>query len=123
VEVQQQLPSDAAAARLGRATLEPLRGVMQPDRFDDLRLIVSELVANCARHGGRSDRGIVLQVRLDHERVHVRVRCACGATQPRIVDADNASGGLGLRIVDRLAQAWGVQNDDSHTTVWVDAPA
>src|SRR5436309_3000360 len=54
VGVEQVLPLDVSAPRRGRVALEPFRAAIEPGRFEDLRLVVTELIANCVRHGGRN---------------------------------------------------------------------
>src|SRR5512141_1423250 len=48
-------------ARAARDAMDPLRDRLAGDRFEDVRLLVSELVANSSRHGSlRPDATIVV---------------------------------------------------------------
>src|SRR5947209_11250207 len=47
-----ELPIDARSAWQSRRTVEPLRDLIAPQAFDDLRLVVTELVTNAVRHAG-----------------------------------------------------------------------
>jgi len=119
VEVQEQLPLEPSAARQARSLLEPFRDLLSEDAFDALRLLSSELVANCVQHGGGQG-AITVDVRWLEDHVRIRVGCATGAVRPAIVDPGyrHGGGGLGLRIVDRVAREWGVEEEGATTWVW-----
>ncbi|TDT39669.1 anti-sigma regulatory factor (Ser/Thr protein kinase) [Streptomyces sp. BK208] len=109
-------PPPAARARAeADALLSALRhthqGPVPPRIADDVRLVVSELVTNAARHApgpGRLD----LQV-ADHGRtVRITVRDTSSAMpQPRPVDP-RRPGGHGLEIVRALSRRLTVQRTD-----------
>ncbi|WP_316528698.1 ATP-binding protein [Kitasatospora brasiliensis] len=88
---------------------------------EDVLLMVSELVTNAclhARGGPRELRlswnGARLRVEVaDDSPVPPRLRPFAGAGQP---------GGHGLRVVDRLARAWGSQPEDGGKSVWLEVP-
>jgi anti-sigma regulatory factor (Ser/Thr protein kinase) len=111
----------ARAAREAREALKSLRALLSPDTFEDLRLLVSELVANSARHAGE----------LGH-RGYVRVKVFASERLVRVEVSDEGPGfdksalrdpspddpsGRGLYLVDRLAKSWGVTGD-GETCVW-----
>lgn len=83
-------------------------------------LVGHELVANALRHGGpparlRMSRGadsVVIEV-LDQ-----------GGGLPRLAEIDNntSPNGRGLRIVTKLARAWGVRRHQAGKTVWAEIP-
>jgi anti-sigma regulatory factor (Ser/Thr protein kinase) len=107
---------------LARRTVEPLRSCMSSQAFEDLRLVVTELVTNAVRHGGK--RGSVrLAVRCLPRTVEVRVSSPEGVTEPALVPhARDGEGRLGLRIIDHLAEGWGVERAPGRTTVWAVLP-
>ncbi len=113
-------PQSVAAARSRVANL---------DRLDErtreaLLIVVSELVTNAVRHAGltSAQRVTLRATRLD-DRVRVEVvdrgpgfdREAVGEAPP------SAQGGFGLRLVDQLAERWGVAPDSG--TVWAEIAA
>jgi anti-sigma regulatory factor (Ser/Thr protein kinase) len=117
-----ELALDVRSGWLARRSLEPLREWMTPQDFEDLRLVVTELVTNAVRHGGREGT-LRLLVRCLPRLVEVRVSSSDGATEPVVVYEPQAGGGrLGLRIVDQLAEDWGVDHSTGSTTVWVRLP-
>jgi len=58
------------------------------------------------------------------DRMHVEVDCPSGASQPHIARAGNrwSTGGLGLRLGDKIRTDWGVRQEDERTIVWADIP-
>ncbi|MEU2623468.1 ATP-binding protein [Streptomyces sp. NPDC007157] len=87
------------------------------ERFDDICLVVSELVTNALRHAvpGESDRSAVPQapaVRLHLMRWTERLVCAVrdpshDTPAPRDSDDFSAESGRGLFLVDSFSDSWG----------------
>jgi anti-sigma regulatory factor (Ser/Thr protein kinase) len=90
----------------------------------DVALVFSELLSNALRHAGPLP-GAQIRVtwRLDPGSVRVSVRDGGSQTQPELGEPTQAAtGGRGLRIVEKLAQGWGTSHDDEGTTVWARVP-
>jgi anti-sigma regulatory factor (Ser/Thr protein kinase) len=120
VEVQQQqLPLDTSAPAKARRLVEPLAASLEYERLFDLRLLITELTANCVQHGGKTGALVVRVLRLERC-VRLEVDCPAGETLPRIVKPGyrDGGGGVGLRIVDRLTEDWGVEREVGRTIVW-----
>ena len=87
----------------------------------DVALVVSELVANSVHH---AEVGPAAFIRIDLRVVGGEVWIAVGdrgsPQLPRIATGEQVGvGGLGLRVVDRLARSWGVARDGvGRTLVW-----
>ena len=113
-----------AAPSVARGLIGGFESQMPRAAFDNLRLVITELTANCVRHGGRGDQMLVL-ARLSSGHVRVEVDCPGSHTRPRIVQPPprSGTGGLGLRIVDTLATAWGIQEANGRTIVWAELSA
>ncbi|WEO96149.1 ATP-binding protein [Streptomyces sp. FXJ1.172] len=85
------------------------------DRFDDICLVVSELVTNALRHGLTADTGCsehAPAVRLHLMRWTERLVCAVRdpsheTPAPRDSDDFSAESGRGLFLVDSFADSWG----------------
>lgn len=117
------LPSATTAPRIARkianAALSPAAGGrMQPVSADcrgDVALVVSELVTNAVLH---AQGPIEFEVTVDDDIIEVRVSDHT-AELPKITFANGDQiGGAGLRIVDRLARYWGVEQRVDGKVVW-----
>ena len=81
---------------------------------EDVELLVSELVANVVRHAGTS---AALRVHDTGERIRVEVEDG-SSHRPIPVTEPGVHGGYGLRIVDALADSWGIEPTDGGKVVW-----
>lgn len=99
---------------------ERVANLLPDDRVEDVRLLTSELVANCVRHG-RGVVGVVISTDDDHVIVTVSDR-GDGRARIRNRPADG-SGGYGLRLVEVLSDRWEQLDSDDGTTVriWIRA--
>lgn len=78
-------------------------------RIDDALLSVSELVTNAVRHGPA---GNGLEVLIDRHESAIRVSVHQRAGSFRIDRSHRTGlGGLGLMIVEKVSDAWGVDNE------------
>jgi anti-sigma regulatory factor (Ser/Thr protein kinase) len=112
-ELEFELVADEKAPRLSRTRVEDL-GNLLGSRSIDVKLVLSELVTNSVRHS------------LATETVRVRVMVTDDKIRLEVIDqgpgfpeAPTRGGGLGLSIVERLADEWGVSVDGTFT-VWVE---
>ncbi|HEU4895478.1 MAG TPA: ATP-binding protein [Acidimicrobiia bacterium] len=108
-----KVDSSVHAPQLSRSQLAPMRPALGR-RYDDVVLVVSELVSNSVRHG--ASEGIDVKVTNRNGRVRVEVTDdgpGFDASAPR-------GEGLGLTIVERLADRWGMQDSGQRFTVWAE---
>jgi anti-sigma regulatory factor (Ser/Thr protein kinase) len=114
------LPGGAESVALARAAVRSrLEGELPPERLGDALLLTSELVTNAVRHGGAAGPHDRIRVRvLRHgRRVRVEVRDdGRGFHEP--ATARERQGGMGLELVDSLANAWGTERESASTLVW-----
>ena len=122
-ELTLRLSPGPEAIPAARKALDGFDGLIDRTVWEDLRLLVTELVTNGVRHG--SERGAVeVAVALDDEKVRVEVSDAGrGFTPPDApMPRSDGSGGWGLQLVDRVASTWGVSVRDG-TCVWFELAA
>jgi anti-sigma regulatory factor (Ser/Thr protein kinase) len=118
--LQVLLRCDLSAPRLARQALSTL-GMIDRVR-DDVTLVASELVTNAVLHSGcDSSEEIELLVQIEPTLVRLVItdpgRCT---TTPTLAGAEHRPyGGMGLRIVEALAQRWGSEQL-AGTAVWAE---
>jgi two-component sensor histidine kinase len=111
-ENSQLLAPDAASVVLARRAVDALP--LPRTRTGAVKLIVSELVTNSIEHGQLST----------GDRIEVRARVSPqGALRIEVRDPGpgpppDAPGGMGWRILERLADRWGVDQHGGQARVW-----
>jgi anti-sigma regulatory factor (Ser/Thr protein kinase) len=112
------VPAAPTVARA--AVVHALTGRVDGRVLADAELVVSELVTNSLQHAGLSADDFVRVGAAVTEgvlRLEVDNPGATGTVARR--DPDSERSGFGLRIVETLADAWGVSRK-GHTRVWVE---
>jgi anti-sigma regulatory factor (Ser/Thr protein kinase) len=89
-------------------------GLAGPDAAALAESAIAELLANAVRHSRSGQPGgtvtVIIVGSADGVTVHVHDHGAAGGAVPRPRDAgDEAESGRGLRIVDKLSDAWGTR--------------
>lgn len=112
-EVTLQVESNASAPGLSRSRLEPLKTRLEP-RYDDVVLVVSELVSNSVRHGASKDIDVKVTTR------DGRIRIEVADDGPGFSMDDPRGEGMGLAIVEKLADRWGMRDGKHRFIVWAE---
>jgi anti-sigma regulatory factor (Ser/Thr protein kinase) len=116
-EFDDQLTELVAARRFTEGVLG------EHDRLDDVLVVVSELASNAVRHA-RS--GFTLSIDGDEDRIRIQVTDRGGgwpvAVEVRVMPCH---GGMGLKLVDALADRWGAVEHPPGKLVWaeIDEPS
>lgn len=120
-EVSVKADSGPEAAGLARRALDGLDSHLTPEMLASVRLLVTELITNSVRHAELDDDDkVLLTVRVTDSAVRVEVSDPGGGFEPDERQGDlELEGGWGLYLVDRLADRWGVANDEG-TQVWLE---
>ena len=119
-EIDLRLVPEPEGVTNARHALDQLADVLPPEKLENLRLVVSELVANSVRHAGLSlDEQILLSLMVSGKSVRGRV-CDPGPgfdkpSEPR--PRSDLSGGWGLPIIERISDRWGVERNGG-ACVW-----
>lgn len=115
------LEARPAAASEARKSLASLAGQLPEEVYEDVRILVSELVTNSVRHSGLSN-GQLVRLGVWKTGTCLRVEVADAgpgfekSVRPRSPDQ---LGGWGLQIVDRISDRWGVRRASrSEVAVW-----
>jgi anti-sigma regulatory factor (Ser/Thr protein kinase) len=122
-EIELTVRADRAAACEARHAVAG-SGLVAAEQEPTLLLLVSELVSNSVRHAGMDAA----------ERIHLRARCDDACAYVEVCDAGRSGrvpekraaktpdalepGGLGLVLVDEMADRWGVHRGDGQVCVW-----
>ncbi len=110
-----ELPVSLSAPRLARQMVTEVMGGRGGQGEDDIRLVVSELVANAVRYA--------------RTWVHVSIIVSAGMVLVEVSDdgdgypaprplSPQAVYGRGLALVEALSAGWGVRADGQRKTVW-----
>ena len=119
-QIDLRLTPNPEAVSAARRCLNRLDTVLPPEKLEDVRLVVSELVTNSVRYAGLSpDEQISLAVVISDGAVRGRV-CDPGPgfekpSEPR--PSTDWSGGWGLPILERISDRWGVERN-GYVCVW-----
>jgi anti-sigma regulatory factor (Ser/Thr protein kinase) len=118
-EIRLSVPADPTSLGVVRRAVQGFRDLCGQEATDRLAMILSEIVTNAIRHAGLTRESTL----------EVVVEAGDGGMFGRVVDPGRGfdpkalpdrplhEGGFGLRIVDKLAQRWGV-NRNGRTEVW-----
>jgi hypothetical protein len=119
-EVMLQVDSNVNAPRLSRSRLEPIKPALGR-RYDDVVLLVSELVSNSVRHSGANSRSDRIDVKVSVHDGRIRVEVADQGSGFSALDP--RGDGLGLEIVEKLADRWGTGDGRQSFLVWAELSA
>jgi anti-sigma regulatory factor (Ser/Thr protein kinase) len=105
------LPKELPAVRTARAAVDAWLTSVPPRLRDDARSIVTELVGNAVRHGEPP-----IMLRMERTARGLRIDVADAGAQRPAYSRTAPTAGWGLRIVDALADSWGIA--DNASRVW-----
>jgi anti-sigma regulatory factor (Ser/Thr protein kinase) len=103
------------APRFARRYARRVATSLGEERSEDAVLLVSELVTNAVKYGGEGPIELAIDRAGEHLRFAVRDKGGPGPL-PEIREPGSAGGGHGLRLVDTIADRWGVEHGS--TIVW-----
>lgn len=119
-----RLPAQVGSVPVGRRWATGLRGLFSPEVVDRVELLVSELVTNSLKHGGLGkEDSIGVHFDLSPCRVRVEVTNRGRAFRPRLRPPPGAGSGWGLVLVDRLADRWGIDEEEGVVRAWFEVDA
>jgi anti-sigma regulatory factor (Ser/Thr protein kinase) len=90
---------------------------LSPERASDAELLISELVTIAVVHSAeRSD--VVLTLADEDDVLRVEVRDAGAWFEAERTTADEAARTWGIRLLDRIADRWGIERREGRTLAW-----
>lgn len=116
-QIEVRLPENHRSAALAREFTRKTLTRWGHHGWQDAAQVVSELVSNVLLHGHGQP---VVRLSAGHD--GIRVEVADDSPLPPTVRA-NDTGGLGMRLVERMSTAWGVLKLDRGKVVWCELPA
>jgi anti-sigma regulatory factor (Ser/Thr protein kinase) len=115
-----QVNGGREAGGLARRAFVAGDGALPSEVRQDVLLLMTELVTNSVRHARvEADESLRVEVLQSPQRVRVAVvdpGRGFARAEPRF--KSEGPGGLGLFLVDRIADRWGVSSEASGTRVW-----
>jgi len=117
-----ELPLEPESAQRARSAIAPLGAHADVSSFDDVRLMVSELVCDALATEPRpADGAITMEAEVSGGLTQVKVRfdgliLRLPATKPQ-----PAEPGWGVYLVQTLATRWGRGRENGSTFVWFEA--
>lgn len=111
-EVTLQVECSVRAPSVSRSRLATMRESLEP-RYEDVLLLVSELVTNSVRHSFSRDVDVL--VRANDGRIRVEV----SDDGPGFTEESPRGNGLGLTIVEKISDRWGLTSGERFT-VWAE---
>jgi anti-sigma regulatory factor (Ser/Thr protein kinase) len=113
------LSGDLAAAGEARRALEPLRQALDEALFGDIRLLVSELVADDFRaHEHDRAQPLELSARLEHDLLRVELTDDWGDPPDPEHRPEPGEPGWGLYLARLLTDRWGIDAASTGSRVW-----
>ena len=119
-EIDLRLAPNPEVLTTARHALDRLADLLVPEKLEEVRLVVSELVANSILHAGLSP----------NDRISLSISVSGGSVHGRVCDPGpgfevpsepgpraDLSGGWGLPIVEKISDRWGVDRDNQ-VCVW-----
>jgi len=119
-EIDLRLAPEPEVVTTARHALDRLTDLLLPEKLEDVRLVVSELVTNSILHAGLSA----------DDQISLTVTVSDGAVRGSVCDPGpgfgmpsepcprpDRRGGWGLPIVETISDRWGVE-ENRHACVW-----
>jgi anti-sigma regulatory factor (Ser/Thr protein kinase) len=112
------LPAALTTPAEARAVVEAIGSDLPEPVLIDVKLLMTELVANALKHASRGIQAVIIRITRNHfVRVEVLDPGPMFNPDPRPPGTGTGSG-RGLFLVDAVANAWGVEPEEAGKKVW-----
>ena len=117
-----ELPLEAESAKRARTAIAPLAAHADVSTFDDVRLLVSELVCDALATDPRPANGAIsMEAQVTGGVTQVTVRFDGMTLRLPAKKPKPAEPGWGVYLVQTLATRWSAQHTNGSTYVWFEA--
>lgn len=116
------LPIRPESARWAREAVEEFRDQLDEASLIDLKLMVSELVADAVRAEPADAHEIRIRIEVVDRRIHLEVREGAIAYQLRSRRPEPGENGWGIYLTRILADRWGTHHQGKEGCVWLQMP-
>jgi len=113
-----ELPVRPESARRARQAVAEFRRQLDGPTHNDLRLVVSELVADAVRAEADADQAVRLVIEVRDRRIRASVRAVAYELTSRRPQLGEP--GWGIHLARVLEQRWGSIHEAEHGSVWVE---
>lgn len=117
--VRFELPIKPGSVRRARSLVAGVRDYLDQTTYVDLRLMVSELVADAVRAGAHGRNEIALRVEVHDDDLEAVVVDGGAAYELRAREPEAGELGWGIHFVRLLADRWAVRHDRDRSSVWL----
>lgn len=114
-EVRTAIPAHEQAPAIGRGLLDGFRDRLSDRDLRKAQLLMSELMTDAVRHNGADRIDVVIRGSRDELRAEV---VGAGSGLRGMSSNGSSHEGWGSLILDRVADAWGVDERDGRTAAW-----
>jgi anti-sigma regulatory factor (Ser/Thr protein kinase) len=112
------LPAALTTPAEARAVVEAIGSDLPEPVLIDVKLLMTELVANALKHASRGIQAVIIRITRNHfVRVEVLDPGPMFNPDPRPPGTGTGSG-RGLFLVEAVANAWGVEPEEAGKKVW-----
>jgi hypothetical protein len=120
--VEIELPLEPESAQRARSAIAPLGAHADVSAFDDVRLLVSELVCDALATDPRpADGAITMEAEVSGGLTQVKVTFNGLSLRLPATKPQPAEPGWGVYLVQTLATRWGAGHENGDTYVWFEA--
>ena len=115
-----ELPVRPESARRAREAVTEFRGRLEESTYNDLRLVVSELVADVARTEADGSHEVSLRIELRDRWIRASATEGAVAYEPQSRRPRLGEPGWGIHLARVLGQRWGSRHDAEHGSIWLE---
>ena len=118
--LQIELPVRPESARRAREAVTEFRRQLEESTYNDLRLVVSEFVADVACPEADGTHHVDLRIELRNDRIRASAIEGAGAYELKSRCPQLGEPGWGTYLARVLGQRWGSTHDAEHGSIWVE---